>query len=300
MTILTAGLKSNVYDAARAYLAAGVSIIPVKDKRPYLKGELWRQWMHHRPSLKTLDYWNKAGLFEYGVAAICGEVSNNLVVLDFDSLSPIDEFTAEFPRLHDTYSVTSGSKRGAHFYYYVTDLPKSIKTIFELRSSGAYVVAPPSIHSSGNQYEIAQDREPMRLQHMDDVVRWMKSKSERPAPEKKLPAPKSPTARPASLKGKWMPPEEFMEYRKQAYRQSAIDEQLAYLLAAPDKNRNNWLFAGARALGQLVGGGVLDRSLVEQELYQAALRIGLDASETVRTIKSGIDTGLISPRGFPF
>jgi hypothetical protein len=64
--------------------------------------------------------------------------------------------------------------------------------------------------------------------------------------------------------------------------------------------RNQQLNASAFSLGQLVGAGVLDRSLVEQELLGSAEACGYVAKDGVAvarsTIKSGLDRGERRPR----
>lgn len=294
MTILTAGLKSNVYDAARDYLASGTSIIPVSGKKPTLR--FWKMYQTQRPSMAFLDQWQKAGLLT-GIAVICGGISGNLAVIDLDNTQIVEEFRRTFPHLTHTYTVLSGSRRGAHFYYYVNQLPAStlLPGIVELRCNGHYVVAPPSIHpTSGLAYIVETSLEPLCLYNLNEVVSWINSK--RPAPEKKLPAPKSPTARPVGNKSHASQRDEFF---KRLYVQSALDKQLRILRNATEGQRNDLLLVSAIALGQLVGARALDRSKAEKELYTAAMQVGLEQKETLATIKSGLDIGEKSPRNIP-
>ncbi len=71
-------------------------------------------------------------------------------------------------------------------------------------------------------------------------------------------------------------------------------------IAGSRSGRNQQLNASAFSLGQLVGAGVLDRSLVEQELLGAAEACGYVAKDGFAaarsTIKSGLDRGERSPR----
>lgn len=291
MTILTAGLKSNVYDAAREYLASGTSILPVRGKEPTLR--FWKMYQTQRPSMAFLDQWQKAGLLS-GIGVICGRISGNLAVIDFDNAQILEEFRETFPRLTHTYSVLSGSRRGAHLYYYVNQLPPStlLSGIVELRCNGHYVVAPPSIHpTSGLAYIVETSLEPLRLYNLNEVVSWINSK--RPAPEKR---PSSPTARPVVHKGHIAQRDEYFRMR---YVETALDRQLRAVRNATEGHRNTQLYISAVALGQLVGARALDRSRAEKELFTASQQTGLDQGESLATIKSGLDTGEKRPRNIP-
>src|SRR5262249_48768290 len=52
----------------------------------------------------------------------------------------------------------------------------------------------------------------------------------------------------------------------------------------------------AFVLGQLVGAGMLERDVVEYRLMVAGTGAGLDRGEAERTVKSGIDAGILQPR----
>lgn len=89
------------------------------------------------------------------IAIICGAVSN-LIVFDYDSDKDADGqhrnwlYEQGFPR---TFVVKTG--RGLHFYYahpgseFHIGLRSDIAPGWELRGDGGYVVAPPSVHQSG-------------------------------------------------------------------------------------------------------------------------------------------------------
>ncbi|MBF0182274.1 MAG: toprim domain-containing protein [Magnetococcales bacterium] len=60
--------------------------------------------------------------------------------------------------------------------------------------------------------------------------------------------------------------------------------------------RNVTLNKEAFGLGQLVGGGLLDRAEAEQRLTDAAQQAGLDPAEIRATLRSGLEKGIASPR----
>jgi len=87
----------------------------------------------------------------------------------------------------------------------------------------------------------------------------------------------------------------------EAYAQKALADELARLARTPEgsHNRNNQLNKSAKALGELIGAGVLDRGSIEAALYGMAMSIGLGEVETRATIKSGIEAGIRAPRQLP-
>lgn len=84
-----------------------------------------------------------------------------------------------------------------------------------------------------------------------------------------------------------------------AYVRAAVDAECGAVASTPEGGRNARLNAASFALGQLIGGGVLDRAEAERSLKDAARACGLPDSEAVRTIRSGIGAGIREPRGVP-
>jgi hypothetical protein len=66
--------------AALAYQNTGLSVLPLKGKRPSLYE--WKQHQTERPAAQQIDSRHGRGLLE-NVGTIWGEVSGNRVVLDF-------------------------------------------------------------------------------------------------------------------------------------------------------------------------------------------------------------------------
>lgn len=301
MSILNAALSESVFTAAQEYLASGVSIIPLlrQDKRSALKP--WRMAQQYRASQKVLGQWHTAGLLN-NVGIVCGAVSGNLVVLDFDSHEAVQEFLTTFPELDDTLTIMSGSRRGAHFYYYVRDLPPSMLVKnHELRANGMYVVAPPSLHPSGNEYYVMTECEPMRLDNMREIVRWIKSKrpQQPPMPETaKPPAPMPPSQNNTNVSVP-MGRMSREEYFRKRYIDTAVTAQIDMVACSSEGTRNTQLYLSAVALGGFVGAGALGRSWLENELMSAARRAGLSDTESIRTIASGINAGEKRPRRIP-
>lgn len=145
----------EVRQEAHRYADAGLYVIPVRhaDKRPAIK-----TGPEHRTaatvSHKVIDAWWEAHP-EWGVAIVCSP--SRLVVVDVDG--PTGEET--LARLEYLYGPTpttwqSSTPNGRHLLYrWPTDLP--VRTTIagpklDIRGAGSYIVAPPSVHPSGNRY----------------------------------------------------------------------------------------------------------------------------------------------------
>lgn len=181
----------NVLEVARAYVAAGISIVPVgRDKLPAW-GLLPREWDEHEgkekavwkpfqtrlPSEAELADWFHSE--DVGLATIGGAVSSGLEQLDFDrdasEVFPAwcELVDAEQPGLSDSLHVVETPGSGYHVKYlcpdvaipgntdlalYPKDDPRKKELgiiIIQTRGEGGYCVAPgspPICHPSGRLY----------------------------------------------------------------------------------------------------------------------------------------------------
>lgn len=196
-------LSTEVADAAYAYLAAGLSFIPISTaspKQPAL--ELLSKWCEERE--KTVTSWKmysqriptelevyqwyvkNAGYFaSYGIAIVAGKVSGNLEILDLDHETLIEPFKEEverqMPGLFDRLVAIRTPRPGLHLYYRCetisgnqklariqdsTSLAAKPKTIIETRGEGGYCLAPPSpasCHPSEQCYQHESDHDLTRI-----------------------------------------------------------------------------------------------------------------------------------------
>jgi len=137
---------------ARYYVfEKGFSVIPLreKDKRPAI--ETWTPYQTKRPSEEELTQWfgNDS---KNNIGIVTGKISG-IAVVDLDSRDAI-EF-AKRNRFHKTPCVKTG--KGLHLYYIYEEGIRNFQKRddipdIDLRGDGGYVVAPPSIHPSGEQY----------------------------------------------------------------------------------------------------------------------------------------------------
>jgi hypothetical protein len=280
--------NNAVLKAALGYREIGWSVLPCSGKKPYMfpNGEpfKWAGLQVDPAPASHIHEWHKRGWLQ-NVGIICGEVSQNLVVIDLDGLQAIDKFAARFPDLMTSYRVKSGSGKGLHIYFEVDELPPTTRVSgtpfggFELRANGSYVIAPPSIHPDTKQpYTFSGDHHVRRLRTMDDVVRWIKDiqvqKRRETAPRPTLP-----------------PDSRAPDNPQQRYFQKALLDHTRKVSSAGEGGRNDQLNLSAFILGGLIPHG-LNRANAEMALREAALATGLPEAEVNRTIKSGIEAGI--------
>ncbi len=134
--------------SALQYLDRGWSVIPVRGKIPAVSA--WKPYTNRRATEAEVRDWIDLGS-PSGIAVICGPVSGDLVVRDFDVLSSYEEWAAREIELARSLP-TVQTPRGRHVYFSnghqrITQLGDG-----ELRGRG-YCVLPPSVHPNGMQYK---------------------------------------------------------------------------------------------------------------------------------------------------
>ncbi len=87
--------------------------------------------------------------------------------------------------------------------------------------------------------------------------------------------------------------------RNRLYGQGALKAEAQKVRDAPQGDRNNQLFRSVAACAELVAGGALSATEVEQALTEAALAVGLERGEVETTIRSGLRKGSTKPRTAP-
>jgi Bifunctional DNA primase/polymerase, N-terminal len=143
----------TIFEAALDYVyTRKLSIIPVihKTKQPLVQ---WMEYQRRMPTSLELSTWFGTGS-ENGIGIITGEISD-LIVIDITTAEEI-EFATKNNLLN---APTVKTSRGLHLYYRNISDPKEWQKwqISEdsPRISGEinFVIAPPSVHSSGITYE---------------------------------------------------------------------------------------------------------------------------------------------------
>lgn len=219
-------------------------------------------------------WWRLFPQANVGVAT--GPVSG-LLVMDLD---PRHGGRPEFlpgpiPR---TPTVRTGSG-GWHIYLAwpgsVKHLPKVLPGSpgVDLKGSGGYVVAPPSVHVHGNRYRWEISPEDTSLAVCPD---WLLAAIAKTSFTKILQEISFGTG------GAYGTP----------YGRAALRRELARLAETPQGNRNNALNRASFMLGKLVALGHLQESLVADLLYMLGGYIGLGEHEVKKTIRSGLNAGI--------
>lgn len=134
------------------YARLGFATVPLqpREKRPLRRG--WqvpdaRAWADAPP--------------DANVGVLTGAVSGGLLVLDFDHEDGPFDVLGLRPRELARQTLVVRTARGWHAYFRSDNLrTRSPRPGLDLRGDGAMVVAPPSIHPSGRQYEFVDEPRP--------------------------------------------------------------------------------------------------------------------------------------------
>ena len=179
----------SILEWALFYLDKNLSVIPInfKDKKPAIP---WKEFQNRRPSKEEIKKWFSEN--NYNIGIVCGSVSGNLVVIDFDSLETYQKFIEMLPpdlaeKIKRTWIVETGKCN--HVYLRVSSKPKSksFRDIgVDVQGEGKYVVAPPSVHPSGKIYSFKTNPEENSIEILSDeefedilkILEEMRKKSE--------------------------------------------------------------------------------------------------------------------------
>jgi len=160
---------NTIHQWASAYVAAGISVIPVayKNKRPDFRllplgndgDPTWEPYKLRIPSQSELDQWFDSDYHNYGVIVS----TNNLLILDFDDVTQYTEWLLWAARVGgDTQRIANtafrvASARGVHVYLRSLNTERNRKVgKIDIKGSG-YVLGPGSIHPSGATYQPLRD-----------------------------------------------------------------------------------------------------------------------------------------------
>lgn len=116
--------------------------------------------------IQIKEWWGKWP--DAAIGIVTGKVSG-ITVVDIDPRHGGDRSLTELEAKHGdlppTAQVLTGGS-GGHFYFNYTAKIKTTSNLFpgiDIRNDGAYVIAPPSVHITGNKYQWLADQSPDEL-----------------------------------------------------------------------------------------------------------------------------------------
>lgn len=164
---------SATYATALSAHDAGICVVPPAEdgtKRPITA---WAAFQRQRPGPERLAAWYREE-DRSGIGFVCGKVSGNLEVLEFDDHATYEAFTAAacqvglgpvVERIEAGYASASPGG-GIHWLYRCSEISKNTKlarrprmgtinVLIETRGEGGYTIEPPTngrVHPSGGTY----------------------------------------------------------------------------------------------------------------------------------------------------
>ena len=171
-------LNLTMLSAARAYVAAGLSVIPIApgtkepahallprvyDAEAGRERPTWRPFQERLPTDDELERW--FGRTDAGVGIATGKVSGGLVVLDIETVELYDRWRTNALALLDAPLLDSlpviATGEGRHVYLRMREPEGNRKlakengeTLAETRGQGGYVLVPPTLHPLGVPYRL--------------------------------------------------------------------------------------------------------------------------------------------------
>jgi P4 family phage/plasmid primase-like protien len=142
----------------------GFSIIPTgQDKRPVIQ---WKEYITRRATLPELNAWFVNG---NNPAVICGEISNNLVIIDCD-----DPHVSELLQI-ETLTVKTPSG-GKHLYVYSKTMPDKQQAYrgyaLDIQANKAYALMPGAKTDKG-EYIIIKD---VPIKSFENIIEYLDTK----------------------------------------------------------------------------------------------------------------------------
>ena len=270
---------TTAYRYAKWYVNhCGFSVTPL---HPRSKARLFRgNDFQHRPPSDGLLRKHFDIAQPYGIAIVPGEISDNLVVIDFDELAVYRTWIALVPEAATLPLVRSA--RGVHVYVRLNTLPIAgsyCNGQFEGVPFGQIIcrgaiTAPPSVHPSGHVYRWQGNPATLPLFSCLADLGLEKHSADAPVSamhiEQSAPRPMSGIRNPV------------------AYAQAGFAAEIQRL-AATTENRNYALFRAAWKLAKYLQ--LMGETAIVSALEATAIQIGLERREIASTIRSGLRRG---------
>ena len=274
-------------ETALKYAAYGWSILPLRARR---KEPATSHGLHDatRDERAIREWWGNGSAYNVGVAT--GEVSR-IVVIDIDGPEGAESWKALCGEHGEVVTLKQKTGRADGGWQLVFRHPgeavrnrAAIRPGIDVRGDGGYVVVPPSIHPTGGVYSWV-DRSPIA-----EMPEWLVALVVKQPEQRRA-------AGAGGGNGKAM--RRVTPGNSSAYGLAGLAAECDEVAGSGEGGRNDRLNRAAYSVGQLVGGGELERGHAEADLLDAALRCGLGEREATKTLRSGLDSGEKDPRTAP-
>jgi hypothetical protein len=309
-------MPSPCFRAALEYLQHGFWPVALadpeteKDIEPKKRGKrpIEKQWGLRRPSVESLTDIYKAhpgagvGL-KLGVISDLIDIEIDDVRLGFDTLRFL--FNGEIPN-----TLSWESNRGPHFLFKfdsrfaVYGLPKFTIGGVEFRVGGLSAeqdsqfqsAAPPTLLLDGKARRFSGTRTVARLPEIFfvNLEKLMKKDAEEKA-EQEIAKQRAKDG-PILIETPGAKAEKRDEKAFAAYINKALNDICDEAEKTQEGNRNIALHKAALCMGSLIGAHATDRRTCETLLRDVAKSLGLGTRESLKTIRSGIEAGVLKPR----
>ena len=267
----------SLLDHALTYAEkAGWQIFPCKlDKSPYTKHGCKDATTDPGQIKKWWSRWPDAS-----IGCATGPKSK-IWILDIDlpgGPESLQKLISENGELPETRMQKTGSG-GIHYFFpwngaKIGNTSGKVGVKVDTRGIGGYIILSPSPHPSGNNYEWLK-----RMVDLPAAPKWLSDMVVKKEPIRHVSHPQQGGNSPYGL--------------------AALSQEIIALSGSGPGQRNDQLNRSGYALGQLVAGGELEIGHVENSLMGLAFSIGLEEVEARKTFKSGLDSGMQTPRKAP-
>ena len=169
---------------ARYWLEKGIATLPIRYKSKSPEVYSWSAYTERLPIPEEIERWYTTPYHNIGV--ITGW--RNLCILDFDNFARYEgwcDWAEQESVIAYTVLQTSRivfSARGVHLYLYTHEKARNYKLdALDVLCDRKYALTAPSIHPTGLQYVVMQDREPARIARVEDMIppEWIRSAEEK-------------------------------------------------------------------------------------------------------------------------
>lgn len=293
----------SMLDAALAYVALGWAVLPCWGVQSngacactkYGCDDIGKhpigQLVPHGLKDATKDaelvhaWWTRYPEANVGIAT--GEISG-IDVLDVDGdegRESLRTHEKDHGALPDTVEAITGGGGRHLLFVHKPGLKNRVRLApgLDVRTTGGYVVAAPSLHRSGKRYEWEAAHTPEG--HV--TAYWPEQLADLAA--------RKPSPLPAAAGGTRATPRPDVGFTR--YGAKALEAETTRLRAAPQGTRNDTLNGVAFNLAQLHAGAELPD--VSEDLVGIGMEIGLGEQECRKTIGSAWRAGLQKPRSAP-